>query len=100
MLMRMVDATAFGSFDAVWVADSSDFSSQTLAASFRVMLALPHSWFVRGWLNVSAIADSGIGCATSGSGIASAACDAAPQTLAASFQVILALSQSSLVRGW
>src|ERR1044072_2182429 len=96
MLMRMVDATAFGSFDALCLPDSSDFSPQTLAASFQVMPARSQSSLVRAWLKLSATPDSGIGCATWGSGIASAA---APQTLAASFQVIPALSQSSLLKG-
>src|SRR5262245_895996 len=73
------------------------------------MPALSQSCLVRGLLNVSATAAGGIGCATSASGIgcttsasgiASANGAAAPQTLAASFQVMPALSQSSLVRGW
>src|SRR4029450_3504346 len=64
------------------------------------MPALSQSSLVRAWLKLSATSDSRIGCAIWGSGIASAVLDAAPQTLAPSFQVMPALSQSSLVRAW
>src|SRR4051794_32075333 len=63
------------------------------------MPGLSHSFLVSGWLEAPLVCDLDIAFAPSALGIACAATDSAPHTLAFSFQTMPAISQPNLVKG-